>query len=1249
MAAKLHHRTRLLMTLAALFFSMGAGWATTYLVGTNNDATTTPPPYSFRTALGAASGSSGNGVNFSPAVKGLTTTILMLNGPIALGNFSFTIDATGMTPFNVDGGFGYLGIQHAGAAAPTITFINGGTLNFQNFGGFQNASAHDAISFTFDPSWSGTFNFVSGARGSYGFYNGVGTSNGSMDVNIGGSGNINVSGGGIGFYNAFGGSMNNTFSSTNALVISSVGTYGFYNAPTATAPMTNVLSNGVFTVSPGAIGFYNASVMPTLTAAGMSNTLSALMVVSGNATNPAIGFQNISTGIMNNQLSGTLVIGSHATGFYNTSAGVGSVAGMTNTFTGGSMSVNGTNSVGFNNLSGSTMANTFSGAAGLTISGGGYGFQNASAGAGVGMTNIFSGGATVINGTNSTGFFNIAGGVMANTFSGSADLTISGGGVGFQNAGTNTMATTFSGGLTPWAGTTIVTGVNTYGFLNSSSNGTTTTILSGTGAIQVLGGGYGFANTSDGIMSTSFNSGSMTVSNATSYGFANLGTSGTMSTTLGGALTISGGYGFYNNGTSSVMNTYLSSGGAMNVSGGTSTGFFNNTTSSMNTYLQGGTMTISAGGYGFYNVGGTMTTNVTGGSLTISGGSYGFQNVGGLANSMPTTVSGGTLSIDNSFYVGNADTLTLSGIGTFSSGFNGASFAGVDLTFSSGTPTHIAAVGITTAVTLTPPTGLAIGSPSQSVTIGTGFVDLGSETTTLNVVTNQTLRQLQAGQNYPIWTTTNGGTISGKYGPKQFSGRVPKTFPYTVIYTGDTGVEVSFATATPPLTTGIPISYGNAYTMASYMEAGASAATGDYAAVIEVFDILDIHGEYAVALDGFTQIQNSQTNATGVSNTNNQLGVMSASRTQMFSFVSNEGAENNSAGTSSFTKGMQSIDPTRLAAFGKLVMDQRMKTGGVASLLESTSSTPKRKGIIDKASFTNSPEQVNRHVQAGRIQVGKANVWAQPYGQLTSQNGDNNGNPSIHTKTGGIVLGADYEVTPNTLVGVLGGTSATPFSWGENRGNGRMNSGFGGLYTAWKEGSGFYVEGQTIFGGNSFSTNRNINFSTINRTASASYGAFQFTGNLELGYVLPVYEWFTCQPFMVADYMLMRQSSYTETGAQSLNMAVNAKTSQFFLGEVGAMVYKTFTWGETLLRPTAELGWMIRTPMGGTTHVNGGLVSQPSTLVVTGVNKVYNQIAPGLGLIAQFKNGLNISTNVYAECGGGLNIGEALVRVGYEF
>jgi len=136
---------------------------------------------------------------------------------------------------------------------------------------------------------------------------------------------------------------------------------------------------------------------------------------------------------------------------------------------------------------------------------------------------------------------------------------------------------------------------------------------------------------------------------------------------------------------------------------------------------------------------------------------------------------------------------------------------------------------------------------------------------------------------------------------------------------------------------------------------------------------------------------------------------------------------------------------------------------------------------------------------------------------------------------------------------------------------------------------------------------------------------------------------------MLGDYMVMRESKYTETGAQSLNMAVKSHRSQFFQGEIGAMVYKTFAFGETLLRPIAELGWMQRRPVGSTAKVKGGLINQPSTLVVTGVDKVYNQIAPGVGLIAQFVNGLYVSGNVYGECGGGLNIGEALLRVGVEF
>ena len=65
--------------------------------------------------------------------------------------------------------------------------------------------------------------------------------------------------------------------------------------------------------------------------------------------------------------------------------------------------------------------------------------------------------------------------------------------------------------------------------------------------------------------------------------------------------------------------------------------------------------------------------------------------------------------------------------------------------------------------------------------------------------------------------------------------------------------------------------------------------------------------------------------------------------------------------------------------------------------------------------------------------------------------------------------------------------------------------------------------------------------------------------------------------------------------------------------------------------------------------VQGGLVGQSQSLVVSGDNRTRNQVAPGLALTVQFAKGLYIIGNVSSQFGGGQKLGDALIRVGYDF
>ena len=510
-------------------------------------------------------------------------------------------------------------------------------------------------------------------------------------------------------------------------------------------------------------------------------------------------------------------------------------------------------------------------------------------------------------------------------------------------------------------------------------------------------------------------------------------------------------------------------------------------------------------------------------------------------------------------------------------------------------------------------------------------------TTTLNVVNsplpvNGTVLTL-------VKEATAGASIQGQYSAALWNGSSTNV-PYSVTYP-TSQIQLTFQWtlipygAAPGSTSAIVGNYLNSL----------PSTSPDLGYVLSQLFSLDTT-DLTTALNSISGVQ---TDASGNLTTNSMQAITSCVSGSSFQqTLTSLGATG--TGGASFT--MRLIDPKRLSAFRTLVTQQTMNAKNTLSLLQGPG-IPKRKGVLaHHVGFANSPGEINRHQPqgGGRIEVGKANVWFQPYGQIMSQQGNSTGSPGVRSQLGGFVLEADYEVTKSTLVGVMGGTSTSPYTWGQNLGSGTTNSGYGGLYAGWQDTSGFYLNGQSIFGGSHFKMNRNINFASISRTASSTHSAFQFMGNLELGYLSSIYDWFTCQPFILADYMVMREGSYTETGAQSLNMAVNAKTSQFLQAEAGVRAYTTFALGETLMRPSLELGYVQRRPLGGaSSNVSQGLITQPASLVVTGVNKIYNQIAPAVGLSAQFKNGVYLSGNVYGQFGGGLNLGEAMIRLGYEF
>ena len=436
-----------------------------------------------------------------------------------------------------------------------------------------------------------------------------------------------------------------------------------------------------------------------------------------------------------------------------------------------------------------------------------------------------------------------------------------------------------------------------------------------------------------------------------------------------------------------------------------------------------------------------------------------------------------------------------------------------------------------------------------------------------------------------------------------------------------------------------PGDHSNAEKTAAYFDTFADNRdlSPDLTNVINGLDTLLATGDSAAVQNSFNQIQPSQYKELG-----------------QLSFLQNElvnrtvGSQQQNLRESLWVEkeleayaGCAAISPQRAASFHHLA--KSAKGFKSSSILKTQYHPQRRLGMLALPGA----ERVGMPANSW-IKLGRSSVWVQSYGQIERTKG-NHGNAGIRSETGGISLGGDHEVLKNTYLGFLGGMSTTPFHWQQGRGSGRVKSYYGGVYGTWLSQTGFYADGQIIAGGDNYSSHRNIVYPGVNRKARQSHNGGQFSTDLQAGYVWSL-KHLTVQPYADATYMFVNESGFREKGAQSLDFKIKGRMSQFFRGELGAQVYKTYVLCDALIRPALQLSWVHKRSMGpNSAKVQGGLVGQSQSLVVSGDNRTRNQVAPGLALTVQFAKGLYIIGNVSSQFGGGQKLGDALIRVGYDF
>lgn len=207
------------------------------------------------------------------------------------------------------------------------------------------------------------------------------------------------------------------------------------------------------------------------------------------------------------------------------------------------------------------------------------------------------------------------------------------------------------------------------------------------------------------------------------------------------------------------------------------------------------------------------------------------------------------------------------------------------------------------------------------------------------------------------------------------------------------------------------------------------------------------------------------------------------------------------------------------------------------------------------------------------------NVWISPLGNFTDVESYQQVR-GYETSAGGFVTGYDHCLPMDCLFGLATGYLYTHLDWRHSGGGADIQKAFGAIY------GGYHIEWLAIDasitgGANFYDVERKIRFDAIQRRAKNSHMGYFFTPRIGIAFDNTVLtEELLIEAFGSLEYFYLYQPSYSEHGAQSLNLRVHRKTTQLVRPEIGVKILVEMAIGRACLRPYVGVSWIDKIPVG---------------------------------------------------------------------
>ncbi len=159
--------------------------------------------------------------------------------------------------------------------------------------------------------------------------------------------------------------------------------------------------------------------------------------------------------------------------------------------------------------------------------------------------------------------------------------------------------------------------------------------------------------------------------------------------------------------------------------------------------------------------------------------------------------------------------------------------------------------------------------------------------------------------------------------------------------------------------------------------------------------------------------------------------------------------------------------------------------------------------------------------------------------------------------TAGTMGGLDYRLGDHLAAGALMSYTNTQSDLDEQGSNASITTYSPGLYATYFSGP-LYVDGVVSYGQNSYTSSRRIVFTGIDRTAESQTKGRQYLLNADAGYEFRL-ESFNLSPTLGMNYAKLHVDGFTETGADSADLAVSSQEADSLRTRLGGKLDKPFT------------------------------------------------------------------------------------------